>query len=107
MANGFLSIGHLRNLYIIGVILQILLTLVFLLLGAAIISDIAYMYDRQMFYGSEQVLVVAFWKSMIPLAGVYIFLMLVLHYTFKYNYKRKKKEQRKAQKALSRQQVRV
>lgn len=107
MANGFLSSGHLRSLYVVGVILQILLTVVFLLLGAAIISDIAYMYDRQMFYGSEQVLVVAFWKSMIPLVGTYIFLMLVLHFSFKYNYKKKKKDEKKARKVLSHQQVKV
>ncbi|MBD8015042.1 hypothetical protein [Planococcus wigleyi] len=101
MANGFLSIRHLRNLYIIGVVLQIFLTLVFLLLGAAIISDISYMYDRQMFYGSEETLVIAFWKSMIPSVGIYILLMLILHYTFKYNYKRKKKEVKRQINALA------
>lgn len=107
MANRFLSIGHLRNLYMIGVVLQILLTLVSLLLGAALVSDLAYLYDRQAFYGAESVLIIGFWKQMIPLVLGYIFLMLVLHYTFKYNYKKKKKEIKKAQRTHSNRQARV
>lgn len=66
-----------KKRYLIGWSLQIFSTIVYLLLVAALVDDLSYMYDRQMFAGSEQVLFVGFIKQLLPLTVVYVIIMFI------------------------------
>lgn len=79
--------------YYVGLTLQIGATLLYFVLLAALISDLSYFYDRQMFAGAEKVLYVAFFKQFIALTVVYailLFIAIALKSSYKRYIRRKK-----------------
>lgn len=80
--------------YFVGVLLQIVFTIFYVLVVAALISDLSYFYDRQMFAGAEKVLYVGFIKQLIIYTVIYVIVMIIAQ-AFKSAYKRLKKGQKK------------
>nr|WP_144922638.1 hypothetical protein [Paenibacillus bovis] len=80
-----------KGKYYLGILLQVFFTLVYFLFIAALISDLAYFYDRQMFAGAEKVLFVGFIKQLIFYTVLYAISMFIAR-TLKSKYKRLKKD---------------